>query len=139
MAVGCSFLASQAVVAFLAKWVDFPIFDYTHIFLVAVLFGIGTDYCILLIHRFKEELPNFETVNEAVIHTFRSGDRTVFFSSLTVLVGFSAIGLQHIPVRRRRRSRDCLPYFMPGDDCPDFDVHFGTKLFWPMNKNISHS
>ncbi|WP_259370061.1 MMPL family transporter [Weizmannia acidilactici] len=100
MAVGCSFLASQAVVAFLAKWVDFPIFDYTHIFLVAVLFGIGTDYCILLIHRFKEELPNFETVNEAVIHTFRSGGRTVFFSSLTVLVGFSAIGFSNFNIYR---------------------------------------
>lgn len=142
IAVGCSFLASQAVVAFLVKWFDFPISDYTQIFLVAVLFGIGTDYCILLINRFKEEIPNYETMNEAILNTIQHGGRTVFFSALTVLVGFSTIGLSTFNIYRSAVGVAIGIAFLILSlvtIVPSLMSIFGAKLFWPMNKNIGHS
>ena len=90
--VGLSYLASQSIVSFLVDRFDFPLSNYTQIFLVAVLFGIGTDYCILLLSRFKEELSQSESVAEAIIATYRNAGRTVFFSGVAVMIGFAAIG-----------------------------------------------
>src|SRR5690606_39936591 len=53
LTVGVTYLVSQAIVAFLVDGVNFPVSTFTQTFLVAVLFGIGTDYCILLLSRYK--------------------------------------------------------------------------------------
>ncbi|WP_307728778.1 MMPL family transporter [Alkalicoccobacillus plakortidis] len=76
LSVGITYLISQSVVAFLADWFDFPISNYTQIFLVAVLFGIGTDYCILLLSRYKEELAAWtrypDSNSEHVSHCWKN-------------------------------------------------------------------
>lgn len=71
LTVGLSYIVSQSVVAFLVDRFDFPLSTFTQIFMVAVLFGIGTDYCILLISRFKEELATSEDTKSAIITTYR--------------------------------------------------------------------
>ncbi len=60
LTIGISYIISQSIVAILADTVDFPLSTFTQTFMVAVMFGIGTDYCILLISRFKEEINRHE-------------------------------------------------------------------------------
>ena len=92
LAVGISYLISQSVVSFLAQYAGFPISNFTQIFMVAVMFGIGTDYCILLISRYKEELAHTDNKTEAIITTYRNAGRTVLVSGAAVLIGFASIG-----------------------------------------------
>src|SRR5699024_966098 len=92
LTVGISYLISEGIVAILAETMNFPLSTFTQIFMVAVMFGIGTDYCILLISRFKEEISRHETIGEAVVTTYKASGKTVFFAGLAVLIGFSAIG-----------------------------------------------
>ncbi|MGG4039954.1 MMPL family transporter [Heyndrickxia ginsengihumi] len=142
IAVGFSFMAAQAVVAFLVDWFNFPLSNFTQIFLVAVLFGIGTDYCILLINRFKEEIPQNETINEAVIKTIKNGGRTVFFSSLTVFIGFATIGFSTFNIYQSAVGVAVGIAFLILSlvtIVPILMSLLGTKLFWPMNNRISHS
>ena len=54
--VGISYIVSLAIVAHLVNQFNFPFSNFTQVFLIVVLFGIGTDYNILLFTRFKEEL-----------------------------------------------------------------------------------
>ncbi len=75
LTVGLTYVVSQSIVAFLVDRVDFPLSTFTQTFLVAVLFGIGTDYCILLLSRFKEELAKREDRIEAIIATYKTAGK----------------------------------------------------------------
>ncbi|MFP3339284.1 MMPL family transporter, partial [Micrococcus sp. SIMBA_131] len=68
------------------------------IFLVAVLFGIGTDYCILLLSRYKEELTEGHSVEDAIVNTYKTAGRTLLISGLAVFIGFAAIGFADFPI-----------------------------------------
>jgi putative drug exporter of the RND superfamily len=139
--VGFTYLASQSIVSFLVDKLDFPISTYTQIFLVAVLFGIGTDYCILLLSRFKEELSEKETVSEAIIATYRNAGRTVLFSGVAVMIGFAAIGFSQFILYQSAAAVavgvailiialfTIVPFFMAA---------LGQKLFWPSKSKAEH-
>ncbi|GIO36318.1 transporter [Paenibacillus antibioticophila] len=141
LTVGLSYVVSQSIVSFLVDRFDFPISTYTQIFMVAVMFGIGTDYCILLISRFKEELQTAADKWEAVVQTYKKAGKTVFFSGLAVLVGFSAIGFSQFVLYRSAVAVavgiavmllaliTIVPFFM---------AVLGSKLFWPLNKSLEH-
>lgn len=141
LTVGISYLISQSIVAFLIDHYNFPVSTYTQIFMVAVMFGIGTDYCILLISRFKEELQLTDNIQEAIIQTYRKAGKTVFFSGLAVLVGFTTIGLSQFVLYRSAVAVavgiavmllalvTIVPFFM---------AVLGKWLFWPMKGAIEH-
>lgn len=139
--VGFTYLASQSIVSFLVDILDFPISTYTQIFLVAVLFGIGTDYCILLLSRFKEEMSQKETVTEAIVETYKNAGRTVLFSGIAVMIGFAAIGLSQFILYQSAAAVavgvailllalfTIVPFFM---------AVLGQKLFWPSKGKAEH-
>ncbi len=93
LTVGISYLVSSNIVMNLAEKMSFPISNFTQIFMVVVLFGIGTDYNILLYNRFKEELSNGLTAVEAANVARKHAGRTILFSGSSVLIGFTVLGL----------------------------------------------
>ena len=48
--------------------------------------GLGIDYALLMVNRFREELHHGKSVEEAVITTTKTAGKTVFYSGLTVAV-----------------------------------------------------
>ncbi|MEI4620392.1 MMPL family transporter [Bacillus pfraonensis] len=91
LTVGISYLVSMGVIAHLVDQFHFPFSNFTQVFLVVVLFGVGTDYNILLYTRFKEELSNQENVFLATKETFKSAGKTVLYSGVAVLIGFASL------------------------------------------------
>lgn len=53
--------------------------------------GLGIDYALLMVNRFREERHRESTVAKAVENTVLSAGRTVFFSGLTVLLVMLAL------------------------------------------------
>jgi len=53
--------------------------------------GLGIDYSLLIVNRFREELHSGKSVEDAVAKTVATAGRTVFFSGLTVLVTISSL------------------------------------------------
>src|SRR5690606_32567047 len=141
LTVGISYLVSQSIVAFLVDTINFPLSNFTQIFLVAVLFGIGTDYSILLMNRYKEELTQQETISEAIIETFRHAGKTVFYSGIAVFIGFAVIGLSQFSLYQSAVAVavgiavlmlalfTIVPFFMS---------ILGNYLFWPSNNTLGH-
>ncbi|GKU83244.1 MMPL family transporter [Niallia sp. NCCP-28] len=140
--VGVSYLASQSIVAILVDQFNFPISNYTQIFLVAVLFGIGTDYCILLISRFKEELQHEESIVEAIVETYKNAGRTVFFSGIAVMIGFAAIGFSQFKLYQSASAVAvgvALLLIALFTVVPFFMLVLGHKIFWPSKGAAGHN
>ncbi len=53
--------------------------------------GLGIDYSLLIVNRFREELHSGKSVEDSIARTVATAGRTVFFSGLTVLVTISAL------------------------------------------------
>jgi len=142
LTVGLSYIVSQSVVAFLVDRFDFPLSTFTQIFMVAVMFGIGTDYCILLISRFKEELASAEDTKSAIVETYRKAGGTVFYSGLAVFVGFVAIGFSKFMLYRSAVAVAvgiAVMLLALSTVVPFFMAVLGKKMFWPSRGKLEHS
>lgn len=53
--------------------------------------GLGIDYALLMVNRFREELHHGKSVEESVIETVATAGKTVFYSGLTVLVTLASL------------------------------------------------
>ena len=62
---------------------------------LAMGLGLGVDYCLFLINRYREELRGGEPRREAIVRSVRTAGRTVLFSGLTVAI--SLLGLLLFP------------------------------------------
>lgn len=91
LTVGISYLVAMGAITQIVDTFNFPFSNFTQVFLVVVLFGIGTDYNILLYTRFKEELSHQENTYLATKATFKSAGKTVLYSGLAVLIGFASL------------------------------------------------
>ena len=53
--------------------------------------GLGIDYSLLMVNRFREELHAGKSVEESVARTVATAGKTVFFSGITVLITLSSL------------------------------------------------
>lgn len=137
LTVGVSFLVSFSIVTNLVNQVNFPFSNFTQVFMVIVLFGIGTDYNILLYNHFKEGLGNGLGVAEATKDSIKKAGRTILYSGSSILIGFSALGLANFSVYRSASGvavgvlvllvvlLTLNPFFM---------TTLGKKMFWPSKE-----
>lgn len=98
LTVGFSFITAFSIVTNLVKNFNFPFSNFTQVFMVIVLFGIGTDYNILLYDRFKANLGNGMDKFEAAKNAQWNAGKTILMSGSSILIGFSALGLARFSV-----------------------------------------
>ena len=83
--IGCAFLVSRGLLGFLAQggWKLSSVLDS---FIVVLVFGVGTDYSIFLVSRFREELGRNNN-DDAVRMTGSRIGAVIAASAATVIVG----------------------------------------------------
>ena len=59
--------------------------------------GLGIDYALLMVNRFREEIHHGKSVEDAVVTTMRTAGKTVFYSGLTVLVTMVSLTFFPLP------------------------------------------
>lgn len=59
--------------------------------------GLGIDYALLIVNRFREELHRGKSVEDSVITTMATAGKTVFYSGLTVLVTLFSLTFFPLP------------------------------------------
>ncbi|KRO01740.1 hypothetical protein IV54_GL000395 [Levilactobacillus paucivorans] len=137
LTVAVSVITSISVVVNLVDRFNFPFSNFTEVFIVIVLFGIGTDYNILLYNEFRERLANGKDRYTATKEAIKIGGRTVLYSGLSVLIGMSVLGFANFSLYKSAVGIAVgvvvlLAVLLTLN--PFFMAICGPKMFWPVKK-----
>jgi RND superfamily putative drug exporter len=59
--------------------------------------GLGIDYALLMVNRFREEIHHGKNVEDSIVTTMATAGKTVFYSGLTVLVTMVSLTFFPLP------------------------------------------
>lgn len=136
---------AQAVIYLLAKNELLTLNGQAQGILLVLVFGVGTDYSLLVVSRFREELHNYENKYDAMKVTLRGVIEPILASAATVAVGLLCLTFSEL-----NSNKSTGPVAAIGVACamiavltllPALLVLFGRKLFWPFipkNGTVSH-
>jgi RND superfamily putative drug exporter len=134
--IGCAFMVSRGLLGFLAQggWKLSSVLDS---FIVVLVFGVGTDYTIFLVSRFREELGRNDYA-EAVRVTVRRMGAVIAASAATVIVGLSSMVAASFGMIQTTGPALALTIFitlLAGLSLtPSLLAIFGRRLFWPRHE-----
>lgn len=141
LAVGVSYLCSMGIIGILINAFNFPITSLTQMFVILVLFGIGTDYNILLFNRFKEELGHGLSIDDAIVTTYKTAGKTVIYSGLTVFMAFASLTFVSFPIYRSANAVAigiAVLLIELVTLTPLLMKLLAKKLFWPSHNVSGH-
>jgi putative drug exporter of the RND superfamily len=97
-AIGSSFLVARGIVGFLAQ-AGVGVSTITDAYMVVTIFGVGTDYCLFIISRFREELSHGDQAN-TIEFTMRRIGPIIVASATTVIIAFLCLGISRFGMTR---------------------------------------
>jgi RND superfamily putative drug exporter len=132
-AIGASFGVAAGIIGWLGSWgVQFS--TLAEAYLVVVIFGIGTDYCLFIVSRFREELRG-KSPAEAQRNAIRHIAPVIAASALTVIVAFVSLGISQFGMNRTMGYALAVGVaitLLAGLTLvPALIALFGKYLFWP--------
>lgn len=80
---------TMGVLSIAASITRFDLFVETVVSMIGL--GVGIDYSMFLVTRYREELGRQTNVQEAVAATFATSGKAIFFSGMTVLLSLSGL------------------------------------------------
>jgi RND superfamily putative drug exporter len=87
LSAGVALFAAQAVIYLLATKADLTVNAQSAGILTVLVFGAGTDYALLLVARYREELRRHEDKHEAMAFALQRSGPAIFASGSTVVAG----------------------------------------------------
>ena len=134
IAIGCSFAVSSGIVGYLGD-AGAKFSTLAEAYLVVIIFGVGTDYCLFIVSRFREELHQKEQ-REAQSHAIKHISPVIAASALTVIVAFLSLGISRFGMNRTTGYALAIGVFitlLAGLTLvPAMMSIFDKYLFWPV-------
>jgi RND superfamily putative drug exporter len=131
----CALEISQGLVYLLAKYADLTVNGQSQGILTVLVVGAGTDYALLLVARYREELRRHEDRHEAMAFALHRATPAILASAGTVVVGMLCLTLAEMnstaglgPVLAIGVAVTLLVMITV---LPAWLVIFGRWIFWP--------
>ncbi len=87
---------SSMVIYYLAKNDVLTLTGQSQGILSVLVLGAGTDYALLLISRYREELHNYESRSDAMIKAWKESAPAIFASGATVIIGLLCLSFSQL-------------------------------------------
>jgi putative drug exporter of the RND superfamily len=104
--------------------------------LPVLVFGVGTDYALLLIARYREELRRFEDKHEAMVNALRRAGPAIIASGGTTIVGLLCLLAADLNSTRGLGPIGAAGIFSAFVAMitllPAVLLIFGRRIFWPF-------
>lgn len=130
-----SYQMAGGVVYLLAKYADLTVNDQSQYILGILVIGAGTDYALLLVARYREELRTHEDRHEAMGYALHRAAPAVIASAATVVIGLMCLSFADLnstaglgPVLAVGVA---VTLFVMITLLPALLVIFGRWVFWP--------
>jgi len=111
---------------------------FTRNLVTPLLMGVGVDYSMYILYRFKEELSKGKDVKDAISDTVRFAGEGVLNAALTVMVGFGALSASTFALLRNLGITIVIPVFLALLTALTFTPSIlsliGPRVFWPSRK-----
>ena len=130
------------LVYFLAKYADLTVNGQSQCILTILVIGAGTDYALLLVARYREELRRHEDRHEAMAFALHRAAPAILASAATVVVGMlcllfaemnSTAGLGPVTA-----IGVAVTFLVMVTLLPALLVIFGRWIFWPIAPDLRH-
>ncbi|MEU8342093.1 MMPL family transporter [Spirillospora sp. NPDC048832] len=127
---------AQSSVYLLAKYADLTVNGQSAGILTVLVFGVATDYALLLVARYREELHRHEDRHEAMAFALHRAAPAIIASAATVAVGLlcllladmnSTAGMGPVAAAGVLTALAAMTTLLPA-----LLVIFGRWLFWPL-------
>ncbi|MCP9953438.1 MMPL family transporter [Actinomadura madurae] len=127
---------AQSTVYLLAKYADLTVNGQSAGILTVLVFGVATDYALLLVARYREELHRHEDRHEAMAYALHRAAPAIIASAATVAVGLlclllaemnSTAGMGPVAAAGVITALAAMTTLLPA-----LLVIFGRWLFWPL-------
>ncbi|HEY5628057.1 MAG TPA: MMPL family transporter, partial [Candidatus Limnocylindrales bacterium] len=134
--IGGAYVVSRGVLGLLAA-AGWKVSSLLDTFLVVMVFGVGTDYAIFLISRFREEVSGGVDWHDASRDTVRRIGAVISASAATVIVGLGAMAFGEFEMIKSTGPAIAVAIaitLVAGLTlAPAMLGIFGHYLFWPMH------
>ncbi|HEU5471187.1 MAG TPA: MMPL family transporter [Actinophytocola sp.] len=87
ISAGAALFAAQGVIYLLAKYAGLTVNGQSAGILTVLVFGAGTDYALLLVARYREELRRHQDRHEAMAFALHRAGPAIWASAATVILG----------------------------------------------------
>ncbi len=133
LAIGLSFLITRGVIGYIAQ-AGISFSTVTDAYLVVTIFGVGTDYCLFIISRFREEMRRPELKSGIETTVSRIGP-IIVASAITVVVAFLCLSVSKFEMNKTTGLALAIgigvTLLIGLTLVPALMSIFGRKLFWP--------
>jgi RND superfamily putative drug exporter len=134
--IGFSFLVARGIIGFLAQ-AGVPVSTVTDAYMIVTIFGVGTDYCLFIMSRFREELAQ-DNYAHRIEFTMKRIGPIIFASAVTVIIAFLCLTISSFGMTRTSGWALAIGIavtLVAGLTLvPAFISLFGRYLFWPSMK-----
>lgn len=136
VAVAFAAILTQAFTYLFAKHAGLQVDPQSSGVLMVLVFGVGTDYALLLIARYREELHRHEDRHAAMRIAVRRSFPAVLASAATIAVGLLCLGLADINSSRSMGLAGAIGiifgFLAMTSALPALLVVAGRWVFWPL-------
>jgi RND superfamily putative drug exporter len=133
VAIGFSYVVARGIAGFMAD-AGVAISTVTDAYLVVTIFGVGTDYCLFIVSRFREELGQGDRASTIDTAMRRIGP-VILASAVTVIVAFLCLSVSRFSMTRTSGWALAIGITVTLAAgltlVPAMMSLFGRYLFWP--------